>query len=127
MMPAVPPPKSAAIRVPVELKLKRNYKYDSRKRVFVSGSGTSFDPHRDLPKDTRIVYKVPALAAADESGLSQPEKELRRYMQVILPRAYRRKILSKWSADGRAWKRPQSALMSACRTPDDEYCVTTAR
>jgi hypothetical protein len=75
MMPAVPPPKSAAIRVPVELKLKRNYKYDSRKRVFVSGSGTSFDPHRDLPKDTRIVYKVPALAAADESGLSQPEKE----------------------------------------------------
>jgi hypothetical protein len=85
MMPAVPAPKSAAIRVPVELKLKRNYKYDSRKRVFESGSGTSFDPHRDLPKDTRIVYKVPALAAADEARLSQPEKELRRYMQVILP------------------------------------------
>ena len=84
-MPAVPAPKSAEIRVPVELKLKRNYKYDSRKRVFESGSGTSFDPHRDLPKDTSIVYKVPALAAADESKLSQPEKELRRYMQVILP------------------------------------------
>ena len=75
-MPAVPAP---------ELKLKRNYKYDSRKRVFESGSGTSFDPHRDLPEDTRIVYKVPALAAADESRLTQSEKELRRYMQVILP------------------------------------------
>jgi len=85
MMPAVPAPKSAAIRVPVELKLKRNYKYDSRKRVFESGSGTSFDPYRDLPKDTRIVYKVPALAAADEAKLSKPEKDLRRYMQVILP------------------------------------------
>ena len=84
-MPAVPAPKSAAISVPVELKLKRNYKYDSRKRVFESGSGTSFDPYRDLPKDTRIVYKVPALAAADEAGLSKPEKDLRRYMQVILP------------------------------------------
>ena len=56
-----------------------------RKRVFESGSGTSFDPHRDLPKDTRIVYKVPALAAADELRLSPSEKELRRYMQVILP------------------------------------------
>ena len=38
-----------------------------------------------LPKGTSIVYKVPALAAADEPRLSQPEKELRRYMQVILP------------------------------------------
>ena len=84
-MPAVPAPKSAAIRVLVELKLKRNYKYDSRKRVFESGSGTRFDPHRDLPKGTSIVYKVPALAAADYSRLSQAEKELRRYMQVILP------------------------------------------
>jgi hypothetical protein len=37
--------------------------------VFVSSSGTSFDPHRDLPKDTRIVYKEAALAASDESGL----------------------------------------------------------
>ena len=53
--------------------------------MFESGSGTSFDPYHDLPKDTRIVYKVPALADADESGLSKPEKELRRYMQVILP------------------------------------------
>ena len=50
-----------------------------------SGSGTSFDPHRDLPEDTRIVYKVPALAAADKLRLTQSEKELRRYMQVILP------------------------------------------
>jgi len=32
-----------------------------------------------LPKGTIIVYKVPALAAADEPRLSQPEEELRRY------------------------------------------------
>ena len=38
-----------------------------------------------LPKGTGIVYKVPALAAADEPRLSQPEEELRRYMQVIPP------------------------------------------
>ena len=83
-MPAVPAPKNA-IGVPVELKLKRGYKYDSRKHVFESGSGATFNPHNDLPKDTLIVYKVPALAAADEARLSKSEKELRRYMQVILP------------------------------------------
>ena len=66
MMPAVPPPKSAAIRGSGRTETQAHYKYDSRERVFVSGFGTSFDPHRDLPKDTRIVYKVPALAAADE-------------------------------------------------------------
>jgi hypothetical protein len=85
MMPAVPAPKNAGISIPVELKLKRNYSYDSRKRVFESSSGTRFNPFKDLPKDTRIVYKVPALAAADEAKLSESERELRRYMQVILP------------------------------------------
>jgi hypothetical protein len=85
MMPAVPAPKNAGISIPVELKLKPNYRYDSRKRVFESGSGTRFNPFKDLPKDTRIVYKVPALAAADEAKLSESERELRRYMQVILP------------------------------------------
>ena len=85
-MPAVPPPEHATISIPVELKLKTAYRYDSRKRVFESRAGASFDPHEKLPKDTRIVYKVPALAAADEAKLSKPEKELRRYMQVILPK-----------------------------------------
>ncbi len=34
---------------------------------------------------TKIVYKVPSLAQADEAGLSESEKDLRRYMQIILP------------------------------------------
>jgi hypothetical protein len=52
--------------------------------VFESDSGKRFKPS-DLPKNTRIVYKVPALAAADPVKLSRYEKDLRRYMQVILP------------------------------------------
>ena len=40
-----------------------------------------------LPKGTSIVSKVPALAAADEPRLSQPEEQLRRYMQVIPPQS----------------------------------------
>jgi hypothetical protein len=85
MMPAVPAPKSAAIRVPVELKLKRNYKYDSRKRVFESGSGTSFDPISDCRKIQASSTRCRLWPRRMSRELSQPEKELRRYMQVILP------------------------------------------
>jgi len=53
--------------------------------VFESDSGARFRPSGDLPKNARIVYKVPALAEADPVKLSKSEKELRRYMQVILP------------------------------------------
>jgi hypothetical protein len=33
----------------------------------------------------RIVYKVPNLARTKEANLSKDERDLRRYMQVILP------------------------------------------
>jgi hypothetical protein len=82
MMPAVPPPPH--IRVPVDVKLARGWRYVPERRVFESRSGQAFAP-RDLPRHTRIVYKVPALAAADEATLSEAEKDLRRYLQVILP------------------------------------------
>jgi hypothetical protein len=38
-----------------------------------------------LPKGSRIAYKVPSLAAADAARLSRPERDLRRYVHVILP------------------------------------------
>lgn len=84
-MPAVPLPQNAGIRTPVEVKLRPKWSYDSSKRVFESDSGERFKPSGELPKGTRIVYKVPALAEADPATLSKHEKELRRYMQVILP------------------------------------------
>lgn len=56
-----------------------------KRRTFKSGSGEKFSPRADLPAGSRIVYKVPNLARADASTLSEPERELRRYMQVILP------------------------------------------
>ena len=85
MIPAVTLPKSSKIRVPVELKLKPEWWFDSSRRVFVSSSGERFTPRNDLPKNSKIVYKVPSLAQADEANLSRHEKDLRRYMQVILP------------------------------------------
>jgi hypothetical protein len=82
MMPAAHLPRSTGIRTPVEVKLKPKYRYDLDKRVFESDSGERFKPSGDLPRNTRIVYKVPALAKADPAGLSKHEKDLRRYMQV---------------------------------------------
>jgi hypothetical protein len=85
MYPAVPLPPDSKVRIPIEVKLKPRWRYDPARRVFVSAAGETFDARGQLPKNSRIVYKVPALAAADEKGLSAPERELRRYMQVILP------------------------------------------
>src|SRR3977135_1945192 len=81
MMPAVPLP--GHIRVPLDLKLKRGWRFVPERRVVESDSGEKFAPR--LPRNTRIVYKAPVLARADEATLSKHEKELRRYLQMILP------------------------------------------
>ena len=85
MIPAVPLPEGSKVRTPVDLKLKPKWRFDTKRRVFVSDSGQEFTPHGDLPKKTKVVYKVPSLVEADESKLSKYEKDLRSYMQVILP------------------------------------------
>src|SRR3990172_13191565 len=85
MMPAVPVRRPANIRVPVELKRKPGWRFEPTSRLFLSKSGKRFTPHHDLPKNSRIVYKVPHLAKADAVSLSKHEGDLRRYMQVILP------------------------------------------
>jgi len=85
MIPAVRVPAGGKVRTPIDLKLKPQWRFDTSRRVFVSDSGEEFTPRRELPKNSRIVYKVPGLVDADETRLSKYEKDLRRYMQVILP------------------------------------------
>lgn len=85
MIPAVPLPANSGIKTPVDLKLKPKWRFDRARRVFASDSGQTFAPHDDLPRNSKIVYKAPNLAAAAEAELSQAERDLRRYMQVILP------------------------------------------
>jgi hypothetical protein len=83
MMPAVPPP-GDQVRTPIDVRLKRTWRYDSRRHHFVSESGETFTP-AGLPKGSRLVYKTPGLAQMDEARLSPAERDLIRYMQVILP------------------------------------------
>ncbi len=117
MMPAVPVPQNAGIRIPVEVKLKPRYRYDPGRRIFESESGERFKPSGDLPKNTRIVYKVPALAAVDPAKLSKSEKDLRRHMQVILPKgespADYVELIRAWPSVEEVWVAPEISLPNA--------------
>ena len=116
-MPAVPVPQNAGIRTPVELKLRRKYRYDASRRMFESNSGELFKPFGDLPRNSKIVYKVPALAEADPAKLSKPEQDLRRYMQVILPEGEQPadyiKVIRAWPSVEDAWVGPEVSLPNA--------------
>ncbi len=68
------------------VKLKGGWLFDSDRRRFVSADGRQFSPVKDLPKRTRIVYMTPMLARKSLKSLSKEEKELVRYVQVILPK-----------------------------------------
>lgn len=83
MYPAVPPPKGLVGRS-VDFKLKPGWRYDEAKRVFVDDKGVEFAAPQ-LPKKSRVVYKIPSLARSTPKGLSKAERDLQRYMQIILP------------------------------------------
>ena len=85
-IPAVPLPKDGGVRTPLDFKLKPGWHFDTKRGTFESAAGERFSPRGDLPKGSRIVYKVPNLARADPSKLNEHERDLRSYMQVILPR-----------------------------------------
>lgn len=83
MYPAIPPPKQLSGRS-VEFKLKPGWRYNEAKGVFIDPRGVEFATPR-LPKNSRVLYKVPGLARSASKKLSAAEKDLQRYMQVILP------------------------------------------
>lgn len=85
MIPAVTLPADSKVRTPVDLKLKPKWRFNPSRRAFESDSGDKFTPGGDLPKNSKIVYKLPRLAKADGSKLSKHERDLQRYMQIILP------------------------------------------
>jgi hypothetical protein len=84
-IPAVPLPGDGSVRTPLDFKLKSGWRFVSKSCAFESDSGEAFSPRGDLPAGSRIVYKVPNLARADASKLNEHERELRRYMQLVLP------------------------------------------
>lgn len=81
--PAVPAPPS--LECSLDLELQPGWRFDTRRRRFERESGETFSPYGDLPEGARIVYKVPRLAREDPARLSGAERDLQRYLQVVLP------------------------------------------
>ena len=74
------------MRTPIDFTLKPGWHFDARRSTFESGTGEKFSARGEIPEGSKVVYKVPNLARADPSTLNEAERDLRRYMQVILPR-----------------------------------------
>ena len=120
MMPAVPPPRSAKIKIPVEL--KPGWRFDPKRRVFVSDRGQVWKPK--LQRSSRIVYKIPRLAKARAASLSNPERVLQSYMQVILPasespRAHLHTIAT-WPFVEEAYVAPEISLPRGIPSPSPQ-------
>jgi hypothetical protein len=89
MYPAVPVPESLTTRPVIDITLKPGWRLDAGKRWFISASGERCVTGDGLPKGSRTVPKVPALAKTPVANLSPPEKDLLRYVQVVLPQGER--------------------------------------
>jgi hypothetical protein len=115
MIPAVPPPKGPTGKS-IDCKLKPGWRFDEDRGVFVSAAGEAFAAPA-LPKQARIVYKVPSLARAPRRGLSAAERDLQRYMQIILPTARASKALlgavQSWPCIEEAHLTPEVSLPSS--------------
>lgn len=122
MIPAVPPPEG--IRRAVDITLAAGWRFDPRRRAFVSDAGERVTPRGDLPRDTRIVPTVPSLAGADPGSLSPAERDLQRHLKVVLPAGEPPEryvdVVRAWPAVERADPAPEVSLPGpAAQGPTD--------
>lgn len=106
-LPSVPPP--GDIRRPVIGKLKKGWTWDKQAAQFVGPRGKIFDPHDQLPPDTHCGLNVPILAKRRATSLSPAEKDLLRYIQILLPQGVEPEALAESIAQ---WPCFESAVAS---------------
>ncbi|MEZ5417416.1 MAG: hypothetical protein R2708_08735 [Vicinamibacterales bacterium] len=82
MQPAVPPPPGTPRTITVTL--KRGWAFDEKARRFHGPKAAAFTP-TDLPDGVRVQPTVPDLAGRPPAELSPEERDLQRYVQVVLP------------------------------------------
>lgn len=95
--PVKPP---GSLRPHLDVKMGLDWRYQETKRLFVSTGGDKFSPRPSLPKGAEIIPMVPALARADPGTLSEDERNLARFIQVVFPSKAARK---KHAADVEGW------------------------
>ena len=74
-----------SLRPQLDVKMGPDWRYLETKRIFVSAGGEEFSPGPSLPKGAEIIHMVPALALADPGTLSEDERNLARFIQVVFP------------------------------------------
>jgi hypothetical protein len=109
-------PPARAVAPHLVLKLKAGWTFDPERRVFVSQQGRRFVPRVKLPRGSRIIHMVPGLAKAAQKSLSRHERNLARYLQLILPRrtdpAAYIETLRKWDCLAEVRRAPEIDLPS---------------
>jgi hypothetical protein len=85
MIPATRKPSGTKIGVPIDVTLKPGWHLDPRRGVLESAQGERFSLRGKLPKGTRTVRKVTPASLGEPVSRSPAERDLERYLQVILP------------------------------------------
>lgn len=98
----------------VSLKLKPGWRFDRGRAQFFSASGQRFSVRDQLPEGSEIVPTAPALADTDPQMLSDAERDLARYVQLILPKGatpeHYLAIAKRWDAVEEATLPPRISL-----------------
>ncbi len=76
---------SAGVSPHLDVRLKPGWRFDRRRRALVSETGRSLSLRGRLSPGARVVPMAPTLADADPQSLSEDERLLARYLQVVLP------------------------------------------
>lgn len=104
----------ADMRRYLSLKLKTGWRFDSGGGQFVSTGGQRFAVRDQLPKGSEIVPSAATLAGANPATLSEAERDLARYFQLILPKGAAPErylpIVELWDAVEAAALPPQVSL-----------------
>lgn len=102
------------VRRPLVIKLKPGWRYESAGRKFVCKTGRSLRPSADLPKGSRISYMIPSLQRVDPKKLSADERDLARYIHIILPKgtepAKHLRPVREWDCVDEAYVQPEVSL-----------------
>jgi hypothetical protein len=81
--PGLPP----GVSPHLDVRLKSGWRFDRKRRAFVSADGDATSLRKLLPTGAKVVPMAPSLADADPADLSDDEKALASYFQVVLPSA----------------------------------------
>jgi hypothetical protein len=105
---------STFVRPHIVFKLKPGWSFNPARREFVSSDHSKVSIRGELPRGSKVVPTIPSLFSAPLETLSEPERQLARSMQVILPKgqdpsaAFR--MISRWPWVAEAHLPPAIAL-----------------